>query len=152
MRGGNHSPQRKSLSHETPCWVPTGSWFFITINCEPPGKNQLCAPEIAKAVLDAFQHNHDKEVWYIHTALLMPDHLHAILSLSREQDLKRSVSNWKQFLARYHGVQWQRDFFDHRVRSDREFAEKLEYTRYNPVRKGLCETPEDWPYVLSCAE
>jgi len=35
-------PVRKKLPHTVPQWVPEGSWFFITIKCVPPGKNQLC--------------------------------------------------------------------------------------------------------------
>jgi putative transposase len=35
-------PVRKKLPHTIPQWVSEGSWFFITINCEPRGKNQLC--------------------------------------------------------------------------------------------------------------
>jgi hypothetical protein len=35
-------PVRKKLPHIIPQWVSEGSWFFITINCEPRGKNQLC--------------------------------------------------------------------------------------------------------------
>ena len=35
-------PVRKKLPHTIPQWVSEGSWFFITINCEPRGKNHLC--------------------------------------------------------------------------------------------------------------
>jgi hypothetical protein len=35
-------PVREKLPHTIPHWVAEGSWFFITSNCLPPGKNQLC--------------------------------------------------------------------------------------------------------------
>jgi putative transposase len=35
-------PVRKKLPHTVPQWVPEGGWFFITIKCVPPEKNQLC--------------------------------------------------------------------------------------------------------------
>jgi REP element-mobilizing transposase RayT len=35
-------PVRKKLPHTIPQWVAEGSWFFITIKCLPPGRNQLC--------------------------------------------------------------------------------------------------------------
>jgi len=39
-------PVRKKLPHTIPQWVAEGSWFFITINCMPRGKNQLnCAAQ-----------------------------------------------------------------------------------------------------------
>jgi len=36
-------PVRKKLPHTVPQWVAEGSWFFITIKCVPPGKNQPTA-------------------------------------------------------------------------------------------------------------
>ena len=41
---------------------------------------------------------------------------------------------------------WQEGFFDHVLRSSESYGEKWEYVRMNPVRAGLCATPEDWPY------
>ena len=49
--------------------------------------------------------------------VFMPDHLHAILAFPREVGMKKIISDWKKFLAREHGVRWQRDFFDHRLRN-----------------------------------
>jgi len=40
-------PVREKLPHTIPQWVADGSWFFITINCVPPGKNQLAAQTLA---------------------------------------------------------------------------------------------------------
>jgi REP element-mobilizing transposase RayT len=42
-------PIRKRLPHTVPQWVAEGSWFFITINCAPPGRNQLCQLDDASA-------------------------------------------------------------------------------------------------------
>jgi hypothetical protein len=44
-------------------------------------------------------------------------------------------------------VDWQRDFFDHRLRDHHEADEKTNYILMNPVRKGLCERAEDWVWV-----
>ena len=104
-------PVRKKLPHSVPQWVPDGSWFFITIKCVPRGKNQLCRADIGDAVIAALAHNHDKLVWHCRLALLMPDHLHAIMAFPPGPGLKLTVENWKRFVARKHGVEWQRDFF-----------------------------------------
>ena len=71
-------PVRKKLAHTIPQWVAEGSWFFITINCVPPGKNQLCRPDTSDAVLAAMKFNHERLLWHCRLCLLMPDHLHAI--------------------------------------------------------------------------
>ena len=138
---------RKRLPHEVPQWVTDGSWFFVTIVCEPQGDNQLCLPSIGPAVLGAMQHNHERLVWHCRLCLLMPDHLHAIIAFSAEPGLRTVVANWKRFTSRKTGVRWQRDFFDHRLRNDQELQEKTSYVLMNPVRRGLCDRMEDWKWV-----
>jgi REP element-mobilizing transposase RayT len=78
----------------------------------------------------------------------MPDHLHAILAFSREPGMETVIRNWKKYVASKHGVSWQRDFFDHRLRDVHEVDEMTSYILTNPVRKGLCERAEDWLWVF----
>jgi putative transposase len=140
-------PVRKKLPHTIPQWVDEDSWFFITIKCVPPEKNQLCHGDIGDAVLAAMKHNHEKFAWHCRLCLLMPDHLHAIIAFPREPGMKNMITNWKKFVAVKHGVAWQRDFFDHRLRDQNELQEKTCYILMNPVRKGLCERMEDWIWI-----
>ena len=49
-----------------------------------------------------------------------------------------------QRLRKTKGSRWQHQFWDRFVRNSQEFAERLEYMHYNPVRKGLVEHPEQW--------
>ena len=140
-------PVRERLPHSVPSWVPDGSFFFITINCEPRGENHLCRADIGEVVINAFAHNHEKLVWYCRIAVLMPDHLHAIIAFPRAPGMKKMIENWKKFLARKHKVSWQRDFFDHRLRDHHEEGAKANYIMMNPVRRGLCERAEDWRWV-----
>jgi putative transposase len=140
-------PVRKKLPHAVPQWVSEGSWFFITIKCDPLGKNQLCRAEIGEAVMAAMRHNHEKLAWHCRLCLLMPDHLHAILSFPSESGMETTIKNWKRYVAGKHDVEWQRDFFDHRLRDDQELEEKTSYILMNPVRKGLCKRVEEWVWV-----
>jgi REP element-mobilizing transposase RayT len=140
-------PFRARLSHSVPQWVPGGAFFFLTINCDPRGKNQLCRAGVGDAVIAAFAHHHDQFLWHCRIALLMPDHLHAIIGFPLEPGLQRLITAWKKFLARDQAVSWQRDFFDHRLRDHHEEGEKLSYILMNPVRRGLCERAEDWRWV-----
>ena len=140
-------PVRNKLPHTIPQWVTEGSWFFITINCVPPGTNQLCFSGIGDGVLAALAHNHDQLIWHCRLALLMPDHLHSVMAFPREPGMETTVRNWKKFVAAKLGVKWQRDFFDHRLRNDQELQETTSYILLNPVRKGLCQRTEDWLWV-----
>jgi len=78
----------------------------------------------------------------------MPDHLHAIIAFPREPGMKTTMADWKRYVAVKYNVQWQRDFFDHRLRDEHQLNEKTSYILANPVRKGLCQRPEDWKWVF----
>ncbi len=41
---------------------------------------------------------------------------------------------------------WQRRYWEHRIRDDRDFGAHVEYIHYNPVRHGLVKAPADWPH------
>ncbi|MGI9172622.1 MAG: transposase [Chthoniobacterales bacterium] len=44
-------------------------------------------------------------------------------------------------------VIWQRGFFDHLLRNSESYSQKWNYVEQNPVRAGLVENAEDWPYA-----
>ena len=104
-------------------------------------------PTVGDAVLAAVRFNHERFIWHCRLCLLMPDHVHAIIAFPREPGMATTIKNWKKFVAGKHGVDWQRDFFDHRLRDHHELEEKTSYILMNPVRKALCERPEDWTWV-----
>jgi len=86
------------------------------------------------------------DLW-LYLLVLMPDHLHAIIGFNREPGMGRCMAEFKKYTAKAAGIQWQRDFFDHRLRKDESYNEKAHYIRMNPVRAGLCRAPEEWPYA-----
>jgi REP element-mobilizing transposase RayT len=139
-------PQRRWLHHVPPTWAGDAT-FFLTLCCQIRGTNQLCTADVAQKLLTAVRHYHEQLRWHVSLWLLMPDHLHALVSLPREENLAKTVAAWKRFTARDAGVVWQKGFFDHRLRSDESLKEKAHYIRLNPVRKHLAVRPEDWPFV-----
>jgi len=44
------------------------------------------------------------------------------------------------------GQIWEEGFFDHLLRNDESMGEKWDYIQQNPVRAGLVNDPDDWPY------
>lgn len=157
MVDGSHEehsrfPQRKKLPHDIPFWVPDNSCWFITINCDPAGKPQLCRGpeqrEIAAQLLHSarFYHEMKNPKWFVHLFLLMPDHLHAVLSFPDHRKMKPTIKAWKSYAKRNLGIIWQSDFFDHRLRNQESKIGKCNYIRFNPVRKKLCQTIEEWPH------
>jgi REP element-mobilizing transposase RayT len=144
--------ERKKLPHGVPSWVEDGAIYFVTINCRPRSQNQLCHDVVARALKESVCFRHQRREWWVRLVVLMPDHVHMLMSFSREVSMAKSVSSWKRFVARDLGVEWQDGFFDHRIRDVASLQEKESYIAMNPVRKGLCSTPEDWPYIWRAAD
>ena len=59
------------------------------------------------------------------------------------------IADLKRWLSTKYDILFQRDFFDTRLRDDAHFVEKYNYVLGNPIRKGLCATPSDWPYSIA---
>ena len=141
---------RKRLPHDVPLWIdPAKADYFVTIACKRRGKNQLAHPVIANGIFETVKHRNAREIWYAHLALLMPDHVHLLLAFPlTEKRVHTIVSKWKEWTARTLKIEWQRDFFEHRLRKEESRREKADYILTNPVRAGLVEKAEDWPYVF----
>ena len=74
-------PQRKKLPHQVPLWIdPQKETYFITVNCQARGPNQLAQAEIGVPLLDSVRFRNERFVWFAHVFLVMPDHIHALLS------------------------------------------------------------------------
>jgi REP element-mobilizing transposase RayT len=143
------TPRRKSLPHEIPLWVdPQKEIYFITINCEMRETNQLVTDKVATALFETIRHRQDNNLWWPHLFLLMPDHIHALISFPQsDKPVKLIVRKWKEWTAKTLGINWQRDFFEHRLRHDESRREKADYILQNPVRKKLVTRSEDWSFV-----
>ena len=140
---------RKQLDHEVPEGVSDSledEVFFITICCEDRARNVLAHPEVWSRICEAMRHFEDLQQLKVNHALAMPDHFHALWVFPGDRSMAQVVAAFKRWVARHGGVDWQRGFFDHRVRGWESGAEKAKYIRQNPVRAGLVEQSEDWPY------
>lgn len=107
----------------------------------------LCQPPVAAWIKSALQFRHRRGDCRIRLLVLMPDHLHALMSFAPAPGLKATITAWKHYAYREQKIAWQRDFFEHRIRNDENLAEKAHYIRMNPVRAGLVDRHAAWPYV-----
>ena len=120
--------------------------YFITA-CTHERRSLLANPEIHRAFRE-FSRKAEQRGVFMGRYVLMPDHLHALLSFSpSDKPIRRIISKWKEWTAKQTGIQWQLDFFEHRLRHDESRRQKANYILENPVRKNLVSRPEDWPYV-----
>ena len=93
-------PVRKKLPHEIPPWVPDGSRYFITINCRERGIDSLCMEGRAEALLASIPVYEAAAKWWMHLMVIMPDHLHMIVTFGRQHGVKSVISAWKGYQAR----------------------------------------------------
>ena len=143
-------PQR--LHHEIPTWVdPEGAVFHIRIRAGQDSASQLTSKDMAPELMSSAIEYARRQIWWPTLFLIMPDHIHALLSFNVTRKMSRVIGDWKKWHHVRHGVQWQENFFDHRLRRDESLEEKALYIRRNPVVKGLCSTPEEWPWFLDNA-
>jgi putative transposase len=84
--------------------------------------------------------------------VIMPDHLHFFVQLCFPGRLSSWIKSLKNALSktlRLDGVSaphWQKDFFDHILRTEESYGSKWDYVEQNPVRAGLVTEAENWPY------
>jgi len=140
------------LHHDVPNWVEPGALFHIRIAFDRDGQQRpLTEPQLGKAILDSAKLYETKQRWHITLFLLMPDHLHALLSFPQQEAMSEVIGGWKRFHATRHRVVWQEGYFDHRLRDDelgQQLSAKMNYIRQNPVAAGLCARTEDWPWII----
>jgi putative transposase len=80
--------------------------------------------------------------------VVMPEHVHLLIGEPRRGTLADALKSLKQGVSRRLIGEaehfWQKRYYDFNVRNHRKFVEKLRYIHRNPVKRGLCERPEDW--------
>jgi REP element-mobilizing transposase RayT len=114
--------------------------------------------EARSVILDHCLHDHGKR-YQLHAAVVMPEHVHLLLTPLRDEQgwphglpailklIKGCSARTVNKLGSGSGPVWQEESFDHVLRSNESFAEKLEYIRQNPVRRGLARKPEDYQWL-----
>lgn len=87
------------------------------------------------------------------TWVLMPDHLHWLLTLGAGQELGALMHRFKGSsahainLARgVRGAVWQRAYYDHALRTDEDLQSMARYIFANPLRAGLVMDIGDYPH------
>jgi len=142
---------RKTLPHQAPAWVGDGEIFFITICAKNRETQPLTQKGVPEQLLEAAIQYHETGRWWTRLFLIMPDHVHALVAVPGNEVMRKVVAQWKTITAKITGVEWQKDFFDHRPRDLRALEEKEIYIFENPVRKGLVKTPEEWKWVVKAS-
>jgi len=131
--------------------VLSDRFFFVTCRLFPR-RRALLASEFAR--LARVIHERRQKHGFLLTAwVFLPDHWHAILfprfpaSISRVMEsIKVGSTLHINADRKASGLLWQPRFFDRALRSVKEYHAKVAYLHLNPVRAGLVQRAEDWPW------
>ena len=106
-------------------------------------------PRIAGIVADALQF-FDGKRYRLLAWCVMPNHVHVVFSPLGSYNLQTILHSWKSFSAEQanrllgrKGRFWQREYFDHLVRSDSSLRKIINYVKQNPQKAGL----QNWPWI-----
>jgi putative transposase len=93
----------------------------------------------------------------IHNFVVMPNHVHILITVPGEMSLEKAMQLIKggfSFRANkelgFRGEIWQRGYSDVRVVDERSFQQHREYMGNNPVKMGLANSPEEYPFGSAC--
>ena len=123
--------------------------IFLTA-CSKDRKPILAKPDVHELLAKIWS---EAREWAVGKYMIMPDHLHLFCSpCSRTSEPIRGwVRYWKSAASRSwprpdEQPIWQQDVWDTQLRRGESYSEKWDYVSQNPIRAGLVNRLEDWPY------
>jgi putative transposase len=108
---------------------------------------------LGRIVTNTIRYQHESGNVISHAFVLMPDHLHWLISLSGNLSLSKVIKQTKSYSSlalgktnlKLKGRVWQPGFHDHALRKDEELVSVAQYIVNNPVRAGIVESVGDYP-------
>lgn len=105
-----------------------------------------------RTFMDIFDATTRRFEWICHRYCLLPNHYHLVVQTSRirlSRGMHRLNFLYAQWFNAIHdrpGHVFQNRFGARVIEDDEYFESACEYLDSNPVRAGLCDRPEDWPW------
>ena|SRR3989442_8829095 len=125
-------------------------WYFLTL-CTQDRVPIFGDADLVRELLCLIENEAQTTGFDLQAYCFMPDHVHLLASGRKENsDLQAFVQSFKQrsgyAFRRAKGLRlWQHKYYDHILRRDERWQPVAWYIWMNPVRKGLCAQPQDWP-------
>src|SRR4051812_6074552 len=141
-------------------WHAGGTYFF-TVNLLQRHGNDLLTRhvDLLRKVVRSVRQRHP---FYIHGWAVLPEHLHCVIELppddmnfaTRWRLIKTEFSKTLPKVERLSAVRaargergiWQRRYWEHLIRDERDMQAHMDYLHFNPVKHGLVRRLADWPH------
>jgi putative transposase len=127
--------------------IPGGTYFF-TVALRDRRSDALV--NHIDALRDAVRETLRKRPFRMDAFVVLPDHLHCLWTLPENDD--DFPGRWRYLKTRFSKLVggglsvWQKRYWEHAIRDERDFAAHFDYVHFNPVKHGLVLHPADWPY------
>ncbi len=135
--------------------LSTSRTFFATAKTSM-GRALFQSERTAILLVDVLRSNVAAEKFQLHDFVLMPDHLHLLLTVAGDTTIERAMQlikgGFSYRLKRelgYLGEVWQRGFSELRITDSESYTRHREYIAQNPVRAGLVDSAETYPYCFT---
>jgi putative transposase len=132
----------------------SGDLHFITFSCYR--RQQKLKTALARSAFErSLEQTRRAYNFCVLGYVVMPEHVHLLLSEPPGKPLSLALQALKQSVARSLALRapepfWQSRYYDFNVWSAEKHTEKLKYMHRNPVTRGLVEKPDDWPWSSYC--
>jgi REP element-mobilizing transposase RayT len=142
------------ISPPSPAFQGDDTAIFATFSTH----HRWILPAAARSTaLEACLWGHGKR-FSLHGAVVMPDHVHLVLTPLSDDDgffsvakimqgIKSSSAHQINRALSRSGQIWQHESFDHVLRLEEGIAAKVEYVIQNPVRAGLVQAVLDYRWL-----
>jgi REP element-mobilizing transposase RayT len=130
----------------------TGRYSYFTTFCTYERRIPFTSDERVDCVRSEILRTCTERLFAVPAGVIMPDHVHLLIEgLDDKSHFKSSMKVARQrsahaFQDRFGERLWQVGYFEHIIRDADDAAERIRYIRENPVKAGLCERPDDYPY------
>ena len=147
-----------------------GTYFFTVVTYQRI--KIFHRPDSVAVLRQAYKQVMKHHPFSIDAFVLLPDHLHCIWTLPENDDdfstrwrliksffsRKYEYVGWVKERNPANGILsasrlkkkekdiWQRRFWEHLIRDDKDLEQHVDYIHYNPVKHGFAKAPKDWPY------
>jgi putative transposase len=134
--------------------VSSARTFFVTTRASR-ARRLLQSERNATLFIDILRSYVAARKFRVHDFVVMPDHVHLLLTVGSDMAIERAMQFIKggfSYRLRkefgYSGEVWQPGFSELRVEDQESFLQHREYIAENPVKAGLVDSPEKFPYCF----
>jgi putative transposase len=125
----------------------TRTYLVTTVTAQRRSLFQFTATAelLERTILDY----HSQGKYLLHAFVIMPDHLHALITPASDVSLEKAMQFIKggfSFRLKSKLDVWMRSFNESQISTEEKFISCVRYIEENPVRRGLVSTPGAYPY------